>query len=149
MFLSVSKITNSIKKPINLFGLALTLLVLLWTYYSVYSLWSVLIVDLCKDSMEIRFCSTWRDLSNALTLILIGILFFFLIINPLHYNPQKNILKTLLLLPIFLSFTIYTMLGTWHAGKVNSIHFSWWFFMTLIDIGLIIIGLIFNWQKKR
>lgn len=148
MQLSIRQITDKINKHFSLFGLVLTIVVLAWTYYSVCDLWHGIKCDLCKDEQNIRLCSTWNDLAISLTYILIGISIFFIVINPFTYYPKKSILRAVVLFPIFLTFAIITMFGTWHAGYINGVNFGWWFVMTLIDTSLIIIGLILRWRKQ-
>lgn len=157
MQLSIRQITNKLNKHFSLFGLTLTVIVLAWTYYCVYDLWHGIKFDLCKPDNQNELswrcatclCSTWNDLANALTYILIGVILFFVVLNPLTYQPSKSIVRAIILFPIFLTFVIIAMFGTWHAGYVNGVHFGWWFIMTLIDTTLIIIGLILRWQRKH
>jgi hypothetical protein len=136
-------------RNINIFGLVLTTLFLSWTTYTVYELWQGIKIDLCMDEQNIRFCSTWNDLANALTFILIGITFFFILLNPIFYHPFKSYLRAVIFLPILLTFSIMTMFGMLHAGQINGTHFGWWFVLTIADTSLIIIGLILRWRKKH
>lgn len=157
MQLSIRQITDKLKRHFSLFGLALTVIVLAWTYYSVCNLWHGIKIDLCKPDNQNELswrcatclCSTWNDLANSLTYILIGVCLFFIVISPLNYHPKNNILKAIILFPIFLTFAIITMFGTWHAGYVNGVHFGWWFVMTLIDTTLIVTGLTLRWLRKH
>jgi hypothetical protein len=149
MQLSIRKITDKLNGHFSLFGLALTVIVFALTYYTLCELWYGIKSDLCIDNHNIRHCSTWNDLANSLTFILIGVSLFLIVINPLTYHPIKSILKAVILLPIFLTIAIITMFGTWHAGYINGVHFGWWFIMTLIDTTLITIGIILRWTGKH
>lgn len=148
MQLPIRQITDKLSKYFSLFGLALTIIVLAWTYYSIYDIWHGIKIDLCKDEHNIRGCSTWNDLANSLTYILGGISLFFIVLNPLTYQPRTGILRAVILFPIYLTIAIITMFGSWHAGYINGVHFGWWFVMTLIDLTLIIIAVILRWLKK-
>lgn len=149
MQLSIRQIIDKITKHFSMFGLALTVFVLAWTYYSVTDLWHGIKSDLCKDEHNIRHCSTWNDLASSLTYLLFGVSLFFVVINPLTYHPRKSILRAVIIFPIFLTLAIITMIGTWHAGYINEIHLGWWLIMTLIDTTLILIGLILKLRETN
>jgi len=133
----------------NLLFLALSLTIIVWTWYCVREMWTSSSTDLKYGIDALHHGNMPNDLPTNLTYMVFELVMFFLILRPETYHLTRSIFRCVFLLPIMINLWVLHMLALWHAGTVNATMLTWWTGLTGLTVGLLILGIILRTRQKK